>query len=115
MFAQSNYVEPCVCGDTLDEIQEHRAGRLVTWKCPKCQKHLASTMVSDSPVAGAYAIKALLIRSNATLREAKGLPPKPTRVTFTDEQSGEKILWKDIVARNKAWEKKVGAVQAKPF
>lgn len=115
MLVKANYTEPCICGCNLDTIIEERAWRIVAWKCPECGKQLASTMISDSPVAGAYALKTLLIMSNVTLRQEKGLSPKRTLVTFQDETSGKRILWKDIVAENKKWEKKVGLVQRKPF
>lgn len=115
MIATPNYLEPCICGHDLNEgIDEEKVWRLTRWTCPKCGKQLASTTISDSPVAGAYALKTLLICTNTQLREDKGLPNKPTRVTFHDKD-GNRVLWKDIQAENKAWEKKMGYVQRKPF
>ena len=109
-----NYTEPCTCGDPLDSVKIQSVYRFVTWYCPTCGKQLANTMVSDSPVTSYYVQKALLIRSNARLREEKGLPPKKTVVTFYDD-NGKRILWKDIVAKNTRWEKRMGCVQRKPF
>lgn len=114
MYAKANYTEPCVCGFPLDEVAEERVWRNVSWSCPSCGKLLASTIISDSPVAGAYALKHLFVMSNTRLREEKGLSPKRTIVSFTDE-NGKRILWKDITAANKAWEKRVGLVQRKPY
>lgn len=114
MYAKVNYREPCVCGDPLDRISEEMTWRYVVWKCPSCGKVLAETMISDSPVTGAYVLKQLFTLTNVRLRSEKGLPPKRTVVTFYDED-GKRVLWKDIQARNKAWEKKIGVVQRKSF
>lgn len=109
-----NYTEPCTCGDSLDSVKVQTVYRIVTWYCPTCGKTLASTMFSDSPVTRYYVNKALLVRANAKLREEKGLPPKKTIVTFYDDK-GNRILWKDIVAKNARWEKRMGFVQRKAF
>jgi hypothetical protein len=114
MYAKANYTEPCVCGNPLEQVTEERIWRFVTWKCPSCGKVLAQTMVSDSPVTGAYVLKKLLTVTNTLLRKEKGLPPKRTIVTFYDE-NGKRIPWEDIKTQNAKWEKKVGAVQRKPF
>lgn len=114
MTIHQNYVEPCVCGDTLDSVRVDRTWRIISWKCPSCGQILANTIISDSPCAAYYAEKTLRVRANALLREQKNLPPKPTRVTFYDD-NGQRILWSDIVKKNKRWEKQVGAVQRKPF
>ncbi len=107
MHAKTNYTEPCICGNPLKNITEERVWRYVTWKCPSCGKVLAQTMISNSPVAGAYVLKRLLTVTNMRLREEKGLPSKRTIVTFYDE-NGKRIPWKDIKAQNAKWEKKVG-------
>lgn len=114
MRIAQNYVEPCVCGDPLDKIAVDRIWRIISWKCPACGRDLAQTVLSDSPCAAYYAEKTLRMRSNAGLREQKNLPPKPTRVSFYTDDN-RKILWSDIVKKNKAWEKRVGAIQRKPF
>lgn len=115
MYAKANYTEPCVCGYPLEqEVTEERIWRFVNWKCPSCGKVLAQTMVSDSPVTGAYVLKKLLTATNTLLRKEKGLPPKRTIVTFYDE-NGKRIPWEDIKKQNAKWEKKVGAVQRKHF
>lgn len=113
MEARTNYEETCICG--CNEIKIERAGRIISWECANCGKSLANTIISDSPVAMFYAQKALLIRSNAKLREEKGLAPKTTVVTFYDD-NGKRILWKDIVAKNTTWEKRIGGcLQRKAF
>ena len=62
--ARVNYMESCTCGYDLEEVQREQVYRFVTWKCPKCGKTLASTMISDSPVTGFYILKALYHRTN---------------------------------------------------
>lgn len=114
MKIKANYEEPCVCGYNLENVKTQNVWRFVTWTCPKCGEQIASTMRSDSPVSEFYVAKALFIRANNYLRKKKGLEPKKTIVTFYGDD-GKRIFWKDIVSRNKAWEKKVGVVQRKPF
>lgn len=109
-----NYVEPCVCGCTLDEIRQNIVWRIVTWTCPACGRKLASTCISDSPVRGAYALRTLYAQSNKLLREEKHLPAKPTRFRFYDEQD-HPVLWKTIVQQNKQWEASMPDIQRKPF
>lgn len=113
MEIKSNYEEKCTCG--CSDIKTERVWRILTWKCSKCGKNLASTTVSDSPVAMFYAHKALFIRCNDNLRKEKGLEPKKTIITFYDDD-GNRILWRDIVKKNEAWEKSVGEhIQRKSF
>lgn len=109
-----NYMEPCTCGYDREEVTTERVWRIITWKCPKCGKTLAQTMLSDSPVTGLYVRRHLLQEANTNLRKEKGLEPKRTIVTFYDEQSC-RIPWKEIEDRNRKWEKSVGMVQRKPF
>ncbi len=114
MKIRVNYEEPCVCGYSLEKVRENVIWRLVNWECPECGRAIATASISDSPVANYYTKKALFVRANHRLRKEKGLPPKKTIVTFYDD-NGKRILWKDIVAKNKAWERRVGCVQRKPF
>ena len=112
--ARVNYMEPCTCGYILEEVQREQIYRIVSWKCPKCGRYLAGTMLSDSPVTGFYVLKTLYKRTNARLREEKGLPPRKTIVTFWDKK-GNMIPWKDVEEENKRWEKRIGTVQRKAF
>lgn len=107
-----NFTEPCTCGYDLSEINIEKVWRIITWKCPKCNRVLASTCVSDSPVADVYAIKTLYSHMNKQLRKEKNMPARLTRFVFIENK--KRILWKDIVKRNRKWQEKT-PTQRKPF
>lgn len=113
MKMKANYEERCICG--CNDIKTEKVWRILSWKCANCGKDLANTMISDSPVAMFYAYRTLFIRCNNKLRKDKGLEPRKTIITFYDD-NGKRILWKDIVAKNKAWENRMGGcIQRKAF
>ncbi len=117
MKIHASYHEPCTCEYQFNDDTQYiknSVWRFVTIKCPQCERTLATYSVSDSPMTHFYCAKEALIRMNNTLREEKKLPTKRTIITFYDE-NGKRILWKDIVAENKNWEKKMGYVQRKPL
>ena len=113
-IARVNFMESCTCGYDLEEVCKEQFSRFVTWKCPKCGKQLASTMISDSPVTGFYVLKTLYHITNHRLRQEKGLSPKRTVVSFFDKD-GKRIPWSEVEAENKRWEKRMGIVQRKAF